>query len=188
MRDMLKAVMKFVGLSATGSSSRRCAETPKGCGGFPELQVPPKPISTSVLSEHSDGCTSTMIKIKTISYDDCTMGRLEFGDFQCFTLELPWKDNQQDVSCIPEGHYKAVRYDSPQHGWVLLLLDVDDREMIEVHPGNFTHQILGCILVGNSIKYLDSDSVPDVTNSRDTLEALLALIEHDVEIDIQRYG
>ena len=25
------------------------------------------------------------------------------------TLELPWKDNQKDISCIPAGTYKVVK-------------------------------------------------------------------------------
>ncbi len=128
-----------------------------------------------------------MIKIETISYDDCTMGRLSLGDFQCFTLELPWLDNAQDVSCIPGGKYKAVIYDSPKHGKVLLLIDVDGREMVEIHSGNYTRQILGCILVGDSIRYLDGDSIPDVTNSRNTLKALLSRVDHDIDIEIVRH-
>ena len=45
--------------------------------------------------------------------------------------------------------------------------------MIEVHSGNYTSQILGCILVGDGIKWLNRDSIPDVTNSRNTLIKLL---------------
>lgn len=106
---------------------------------------------------------------------DCTIGRLHLGKFQCFTLELPWLNNRQDISCIPEGAYPYKTYESPRHGTVLLILDVEGRTMIEIHSGNYTKQILGCILAGDSVKWLDADYIPDVTNSVNTLKKILAL-------------
>ena len=115
------------------------------------------------------------ITIKRWYHDDCVIGRLSLSthDFQCFTLELPDLDNQRNISCIPEGDYRFEKYKSPKHGNVLLLKDVEDRSMIEVHGGNYTSQILGCILVGDAIKWLNRDSIPDVANSRNTLIRLL---------------
>lgn len=128
-----------------------------------------------------------MIYIDTWSRDNATIGFLKYGDFKCCTLELPWKDNNQNVSCIPAGIYDAVKYDSPKHGDVILLLDVHNREMIEVHSGNYTRQILGCILVGDGIKFLDSDDIPDVTNSKNTLGKLLAKLPETFKIHIERH-
>lgn len=113
------------------------------------------------------------ILIKRWYLGDCVIGRLSINDFQCFTLELPNLDNQTNISCIPEGDYLFDKYESPKHGNVLLLRNVEDRSMIEVHSGNYTSQILGCILVGDGIKWLNRDSIPDVTNSRNTLIKLL---------------
>ena len=28
------------------------------------------------------------------------------GRFICFTIELPWRENRRNVSCIPEGRYE----------------------------------------------------------------------------------
>ena len=126
------------------------------------------------------------IFIDTKKYEDCTFGRLTFGDFQCFTLELPWLDNKQNVSCVTAGTYDAIKYSSPQHGEVILLLEVQNRSFIEMHAGNFTRQILGCILVGDGIKYLDGDSIPDVTNSRNTLKSLMDLLPDKFQITIAR--
>lgn len=106
---------------------------------------------------------------------DCTIGRMYIGEFQCFTLELPWLNNQQDISCIKPGEYQYKIYESPSKGTVLLLLDVENRTWVEVHSGNYTRQILGCILVGDSVKWLDADYIPDVTNSVRTLKKVLAL-------------
>ena len=117
-----------------------------------------------------------MLTINTKSYPDCTIGRLNVGDFNCFTLELPWLDNQNGISCIPAGDYAVEKYQSPKHGQVLLFKNVLSRSMIEIHAGNYTRQIEGCILVGKSIAYLDSDTIPDVTSSKDTMGKLLAAL------------
>lgn len=47
-----------------------------------------------------------------------TLGTLEIADtprgvWSCVTIELPWKDNQRSVSCIPEGDYKMRLRRSP---------------------------------------------------------------------------
>ena len=129
---------------------------------------------------------SDVLFIDTWTCADCTIGRLSYGTFRCLTLELPWLGNQRNVSCIPDGSYTAIKYDSPKHGPVLLIQDVDGRSMIEMHSGNFTYQIEGCILVGDSLKYLDNDSVLDVTNSKVTLRRLLAYLPDEVEVAIVR--
>lgn len=116
-----------------------------------------------------------MIELSRWYHNDCTLGRLKLGSFQCFTLELPWLDNQNDISCIHEGVYKYKLHNSPSKGMVLEIQDVEGRTYIQIHAGNYTHQILGCILVGSGIKWLDSDGVPDVTNSVNTLRKLLNL-------------
>lgn len=125
-----------------------------------------------------------MIKLHRWYNPDCTIGRMTIGKFQCFTLELPDKDNQQDISCIPEGEYKYKFYKSPSKGDVLLLLDVENRTWVEVHAGNYTRQILGCILVGDGVKWLDSDAIPDVTNSGNTLGKILAIAGREGTIKI----
>lgn len=129
--------------------------------------------------------TSRVI-IDTKTYGDCTIGRLFYNNFQCFTLELPWLDNAPSVSCIPEGVYKAFKRESPANGPVLELKDVPNRTFIQIHAGNYTRQILGCLLTGDSVKWLDDDSIPDVTNSKNTLAAFLAAIPDEVEVEIRR--
>ena len=127
-----------------------------------------------------------ILTIQTWMQDDCTIGRLTYGDFHCLTLELPWHDNRRDVSCIPVGCYNARQYDSPKHGAVILLDDVPERSMIEIHSGNYTRQILGCILVGDSLKYLDADDILDVTNSKHTLDKLLQVLPQYFPVEITR--
>lgn len=126
-----------------------------------------------------------MIQIDRWYQKDCTLGRGYISGFNFFTLELPWKDNQTDISCIPPGTYTYELYDSPKHGPVLLLLNVRGRTMIEMHKGNYTRDILGCILPGDGIKYLDGDSIPDVTNSTNTLNRILKLAGESGQITIK---
>ena len=125
-----------------------------------------------------------MIRIKRWYHNDCTIGRLRYGDFQCFTLELPDLDNQTNISCIPEGTYDYLTRFSTKNGFVLQLEGVQDRSYIQVHSGNYTSQIQGCILVGDSITYLNEDLIPDVTNSKNTLKKLLEIVEDDGEIKL----
>jgi len=126
-----------------------------------------------------------MITLDRWYQDDVTLGRLKIEGFQCFTLELPWLDNKKNISCIHEGKFKYKTYNSPKHGKVLLILNVEGRTMIEIHAANYTRQILGCIAVGDSIKWLDNDTIPDVVNSKATLSKLLLEAGDSGFIDIR---
>jgi len=126
-----------------------------------------------------------MIKIKRMYLPQCTLGVLTVGDFRCFTLELPTLDNAPDISCIyAAGGFRGYKHFSPHNGDVIAIDNVMDRTHIQIHSGNFTRDILGCILVGDSIKFLDGDNIPDVTNSRNTLKKLLAELPDTFNIEI----
>lgn len=125
------------------------------------------------------------LKIQRIPMDDCTLGRLTYGDFQCFTLELPWINNERNISCIPmAAGYKGEKYKSHHNGDCIAITNVLDRTHIQIHSANFTRQIKGCIAVGDSIKFLDNDKIPDITNSKNTLKALLAVLPEFFTIEI----
>ncbi|WP_038268643.1 DUF5675 family protein [Zhouia amylolytica] len=67
------------------------------------------------------------------------------GHYCCKTLELPWKDNQRSVSCIPEGTYKVKSRYSTKFGEHLLVEGVPDRSYILFHPANDVKELEGCI-------------------------------------------
>lgn len=95
--------------------------------------------------------------------------------FRCHTLELPWKDNKRQISCIPEGEYKVIPRESPKFKKHFHVLDVPGREYILIHPGNYYTQIRGCILPGDGLMDINNDEEQDVLNSRKTLNKLLEL-------------
>ena len=125
------------------------------------------------------------LRIETWQRKDCTIGVLTYKDFQCFTLELPWLDNQEFISCIPRaGGYKGERFKSNKNGNCIAITNVLNRTHVQIHSGNYTRNVEGCILVGNSVKFLDSDTIPDVTSSVNTLKSLLAILPDTFPIEI----
>ncbi|MFH4967495.1 DUF5675 family protein [Gaetbulibacter sp. M240] len=66
--------------------------------------------------------------------------------FFCFTIELPWLENEKKVSCIPEGTYEVVPRFSEHFKHHLLIKKVPNRQLILIHGGNDAHRDLeGCI-------------------------------------------
>lgn len=89
--------------------------------------------------------------------DQGTLGKLfTDGGFFCYSLELPWRDNKQNISCIPSGEYITQIRISPKFGKVYWLTDVPGRSWILTHSGNwagdinkgYNSHVNGCILLG----------------------------------------
>ncbi len=120
--------------------------------------------------------------IKRLPQNDCTVGILSFNNERCFTLELPDANNASNVSCIPNGRYKCAKIVSPSLGKCIEISGVIDREYIRIHSGNYTSQIKGCVLVGDSLKDINNDGIIDVTNSKATLENIMGNLPDEFEI------
>ena len=80
-------------------------------------------------------------------FPEGTQGVLEWnGTLVCYTIELPWLENQRRISCIPEGEYILQPRFSPKFGWHLHLMNVPGRDLILIHPANDAKkELLGCI-------------------------------------------
>ena len=80
-------------------------------------------------------------------FPEGTNGKLECeGKLICLTIELPWKNNETKVSCIPEGKYFIKKRYSKKFQWHLEFLDVKNRRFILFHSANNALQELnGCI-------------------------------------------
>lgn len=85
------------------------------------------------------------------STDSGTFGTLsvEGNDFTCVSLELPWKDDQPNISCIPLGNYSCSWRWSQSHGRDIYHVDgVSGRTNVEIHSANAIFELLGCICLG----------------------------------------
>lgn len=76
-----------------------------------------------------------------------TNGVLYFkGKEICKTIELPWRENQPNLSCIPEGRYPVTVRETEERGLHLLVNAVPGRSKILIHPANFAiKELRGCI-------------------------------------------
>ena len=139
---------------------------------------------TTIIINDLEKLKVDVLKIKRWYLPDCTLGILTYKDFKCFTLELPWLNNKTNVSCIYEDSFIGKLHDSPANGDVIAINDVEGRTHIQIHAANFTSQLRGCIAVGDSIKFLNKDGVPDVTNSVRTLGKLLRILPDKFTVKI----
>jgi hypothetical protein len=120
----------------------------------------------------SDLSAINLLVIRDTFTSVSTIGELFVnGERFCDTLELPYKNNERNISCIPEGHYKVrLRYprESATRDYLhLLIQDVPNRDFVLVHIGNTAQDTRGCLLVGLGSQ---QDSVQ---NSRMAMELLI---------------
>jgi hypothetical protein len=88
------------------------------------------------------------------------------------TLELPWKDNTPQISCIPKGEYQLKFIHSPKFGEVYQVTNVPNRDNILIHYGNYTSDIRGCILLGTGLMMLAD---PGISNSKVAFNSFMSL-------------
>lgn len=85
-------------------------------------------------------------------YSTHTYGTLLLPDGSVLhTLELPWKENQRNISCIPPGTYQCKfleRTASGRYTYIWIVLGVEGRSGILFHSGNLLKHTQGCILPG----------------------------------------
>lgn len=85
-----------------------------------------------------------------------TQGMWLTPGFQARTIELPWKDNKSNISCIPDGKYKCKIRKSPKYGNCYHVTNVQGRSWILTHRGNWAgdrskgmrSNSNGCIIMG----------------------------------------
>ncbi len=106
--------------------------------------------------------------------------------FTCKTLELPWKNNERNSSCIPVGSYNAVKRFSPKYKNHFHLTNVPGRSMILIHIGNFYTQTEGCILVGTGHADIDADGHLDVVQSGVAMNKLNELLPDEFEVVVEQ--
>jgi hypothetical protein len=121
-----------------------------------------------------------------------TLGTLSLIDnniavFKCVTLELPDKNNQQQISCIPKNTYKCSKVGAStnipyKH---IAIENVPNRSGVCIHKANYVSQLRGCIAVGKDIVDINGDKQLDITASGITFDNLMALLPDKFELEIK---
>lgn len=124
------------------------------------------------------------LKIKRCYLDSATVGFVEIEDFKCVSLELPWRYNKKNISCIPSGMYKCRKITSGKNGECFEVQNVFDRTNVQGHIGNFTSDIQGCIIFGDGIRDINKDGVYDITSSRVTFGKLMAILPGEFILEV----
>lgn len=93
-------------------------------------------------------------------------------------MELPYKDNRQDESCIPSGEYVAKRIQSPAFGEVFEITNVPNRTHILIHRANWTTDLRGCVGIGESFQEtINPKTGKVVTSIMDSGKAFMELMK-----------
>lgn len=112
-----------------------------------------------------------------------TFGVLRHGQVPfVLTLERPWLDNQQNVSCIPKGRYRCRRIRSPKFGSTYEICDVPNRTHVLFHSGNTIEDTEGCILVGE--EFSGTWDAPMLVSSKRGFLELLKYLDGVPEFDL----
>ena len=137
--------------------------------------------------------------IREPSADTGTFGRAVFEGSIWFSLELPDRGNQTDVSCIPPGLYTASLVFSQHFSRnIYRLNNVPGRVGVEIHPANWAgdtskgwySDLEGCITLGSHTADLipPGKTVPQpaVTSSTVCVDQFMALANgEDIEVEIR---
>ena len=117
------------------------------------------------------------------SGDQGTFGRLVGPGVNLHVIELPWRDNLSNLSCIPCGEYLCEAVRSPRFGVVYQVKGVPDRSHVLIHAGNYagdstlgfrTHSH-GCILLGRKRGRLGKQKA--ILCSKAALSSFLSTLE-----------
>lgn len=101
------------------------------------------------------------------------------------SLERGWRNNQNQVSCVPVGKYRLIYEKSPKFNRYLWeLYDVPNRQECKFHVANYWKQLNGCIALGKYHEDINYDNDPDVADSKNTLEKLHKALENKTNVKI----
>lgn len=122
---------------------------------------------------------------RTPCTDEGTFSVLLFGDKILQATELPWRDNQPSISCIPKGTYTCALVVSPRFGRVYGVQDVPGRSHILIHAANFGGDVAkgyqshleGCIAPSLRTAFLNNDKGVSQRAGMESRAALKVLMD-----------
>ena len=152
------------------------------------------------------------LKLKRVGKGkESTAGILSVNDkILCQVIELAYKDNQREISCVPTGTYRIAfrkeggfynRYiakkwaaEIEQSRGMLELQDVPGRDYILIHVGNWAggyskpSNTEGCLLLNERVSQLENGEwigSSSVSAYKSVYKAIAQWLEHDdVQIEI----
>lgn len=99
--------------------------------------------------------------------------------FAVKSLELSWKENAKNISCIPKGTYDVVYSFSPSFlKYTYEIKNVPNRSGIRIHSANYASQLKGCIALGTTLTDINHDGKLDTTNSTVAIKAFEQLMDY----------
>jgi hypothetical protein len=115
-----------------------------------------------------------------------TFGALRHGLVPfVLTLERPWANNEQNVSCIPSGRYICRRVRSPKFGNTFEVTNVPGRTDVLFHSGNTIEDTRGCILIGE--EFSGTFDRPMLVSSQRGFSEFLKYLENTTQFDLIIY-
>ena len=128
-----------------------------------------------------------IVSIKTVCLRTRTLGFGQYQGFQFCTLELPWKSNKRDHSCIDHGYHLAHKVENHRKFKKCFYLpEVEGRSGIYVHSLSLTKDTLGCIGIGLGLRDIDDDNKLDLTGSVPAIQRLWAMLPDTFTFHIRR--
>lgn len=96
----------------------------------------------------------------------------------CVTLEPADLENRSFVSSIPAQQYMCERYSSAKYPDTFQIMNVPDRDLCLLHPGNIIKHTEGCILLAQHFGKLNLGGVEEraVLNSGRTFRTFMNLM------------
>lgn len=128
--------------------------------------------------------SATIIRGKANNY---TPGTFYWnGEPMCRTLELPWKNNARNVSCIPTGKYYVIKQPPKQtrpytH---FRFMRVNKRDGILIHKITYVKDLRGCIGVGLVLNEDAKKGTCQMLHSTSAMELLARKLPETFIIDI----
>ena len=125
--------------------------------------------------------------IRTYS-DKITTGVLSVEDrFMTHTMELPWNNNNRNISCIPEGMYQVIKQSATKirpYDY-FRFVHVDGRTGILIHRITYVKDLRGCIGVGREWFDINKDGTPDLIKSGQALTEMIKILPDQFTITIK---
>lgn len=126
--------------------------------------------------------------LERVYLEDRTLGSLYDGEeVIAKVLELPWKNNNRSVSCIPEGIYQVIKQQpKPDRNYIYFRLPkVPGRSGILIHRGVRPSHSKGCLLVGSRLANVNSNE-PILDSSMVKLDWMAANMPDEWELEIKK--